>query len=99
MRQPLAPMLFDDHDRAAAAAGRTSPVAKAKVSKQRRNPMRPPTFRVVPLAAWLTVRPKHRVVVRLHGNELLLNLRQQQLCFRQRQTQIGDLTKTLRPVD
>src|SRR6202034_1861995 len=33
MRQPLAPMLFDDHDRAIAAAGRASPVAKAKVSK------------------------------------------------------------------
>jgi hypothetical protein len=32
MRQTLAPMLFDDHDRAAAEAGRTSPVAKAKVS-------------------------------------------------------------------
>lgn len=33
MRQPLAPMLFDDHDRAAAETARTSPVAKAKVSK------------------------------------------------------------------
>jgi hypothetical protein len=33
MRQPLAPMLFDDQDRAAADAQRTSPVAKAKVSK------------------------------------------------------------------
>jgi hypothetical protein len=33
MRQPLAPMLFDDHDHAAAEAGRASPVAKAKVSK------------------------------------------------------------------
>jgi hypothetical protein len=33
MRQPLAPMLFDDHDRAAAEAARVSPVAKAKVSK------------------------------------------------------------------
>jgi hypothetical protein len=33
MRQTLAPMLFDDHDRAAAEAARTSPVAKAKVSK------------------------------------------------------------------
>jgi hypothetical protein len=33
MRQPLAPMLFDDHDRAAAEAERASPVAKAKVSK------------------------------------------------------------------
>ena len=35
MRQPLAPMLFDDHDRA--AAERTSPVAKAKVSKAAQN--------------------------------------------------------------
>jgi hypothetical protein len=33
MRQPLAPMLFDDHDRATAEALRASPVAKAKVSK------------------------------------------------------------------
>jgi Transposase DDE domain len=33
MRQPLAPMLFDDHDRASAETGRTSPVAKAQVSK------------------------------------------------------------------
>lgn len=32
MRARLAPMLFDDHDRAAAAAERTSPVAKARVS-------------------------------------------------------------------
>jgi len=33
MRQTLAPMLFDDHDRVAAETGRISPVAKAKVSK------------------------------------------------------------------
>ena len=33
MRQSLAPMLFDDHDRASAEAERVSPVAKAKVSK------------------------------------------------------------------
>jgi transposase len=32
MRQALAPMLFDDHDRAAAEALRTSPVAKAQPS-------------------------------------------------------------------
>lgn len=32
MRQALAPMLFEDHDRAAAAALRPSPVAKAQVS-------------------------------------------------------------------
>jgi hypothetical protein len=33
MRKPLATMLFDDHDRAAAVAERTSPVSKARVSK------------------------------------------------------------------
>jgi hypothetical protein len=33
MRQPLAPLLFDDHDSGTAEAERTSPVAKAKVSK------------------------------------------------------------------
>jgi hypothetical protein len=32
MRQALAPILFDDHDRAAAEALRTSPVAMAKPS-------------------------------------------------------------------
>ena len=32
MRQKLAPMLFDDHDRAAAEAQRSSPVAKARPS-------------------------------------------------------------------
>jgi hypothetical protein len=33
MRQALAPLLFDDHDRATAAAARTSPVAAARVSR------------------------------------------------------------------
>jgi hypothetical protein len=33
MRRALAPILFDDHDRAAAAAARVSPVAKAEVSQ------------------------------------------------------------------
>ncbi len=32
MRQALAPMLFDDHDRAAGEASRSSPVAKAELS-------------------------------------------------------------------
>jgi hypothetical protein len=35
----------------------------------------------------------------LRSNNPLLNLRQQQLRFGQRQTQIGDLTKTIRPAD
>jgi hypothetical protein len=33
MRQPLAPMLFDDHDRASVDVERVSPVAKARVSQ------------------------------------------------------------------
>jgi hypothetical protein len=32
MRQALAPILFDDHNHAAAEASRTSPVAKAEPS-------------------------------------------------------------------
>ena len=32
MRRELAPLLFEDHDRPAAAASRTSPVARAEVS-------------------------------------------------------------------
>jgi len=32
LRRALAPLLFDDHDRAAAAAARPSPVAAARVS-------------------------------------------------------------------
>ncbi len=39
------------------------------------------------------------MVVGLHGNELLLNLRQQQLRLGQRQTKIGNLTQTIRPAD
>jgi hypothetical protein len=39
------------------------------------------------------------VVVGLHGNHLLLNLRQRLLRFGRRQTHLGDLTKTTRPCD
>jgi hypothetical protein len=45
------------------------------------------------------IRPEHRVGVDLRGNNLLLNLRQQLLCFGQRHTQVGDITKTVRPAD
>ena len=40
MRQALAPILFDDHDRASAESQRTSPVAKAKVSEAARRKAR-----------------------------------------------------------
>jgi len=35
----------------------------------------------------------------LRGNDLLLNLLQQLLRFRQRHTQVGNITKTIRPAD
>jgi hypothetical protein len=37
------------------------------------------------------------MVAGLRGNDLPLNLRQHQLRFGQRQAQVGDLTKTIRP--
>jgi hypothetical protein len=39
------------------------------------------------------------MVAGLRGNDLPLNLRQHQLRFGQRQAQVGDLTKTIRPAD
>jgi hypothetical protein len=39
------------------------------------------------------------MVVGLRGDDLLLNLCQQQLPFGQRQTQIGDFTETIRPAN
>ncbi len=61
--------------------------------------MRPPTLRVIPPAARLAGRAKHRVMVGLRSNNLLLNLRQQQFRFGQCQTQLGDLTEAIRPAD
>jgi hypothetical protein len=61
--------------------------------------MRPPTLRVIPPAARLTLWAKHHVVGGLRGNDLLLNLRQQQLRFGQCQTQMGNLTKPIRSAD
>jgi hypothetical protein len=50
-------------------------------------------------AARLAVRPKHRVVVRLRSDDILLNALQQLLRFGQRQPQVGELAKTIRPAD
>jgi hypothetical protein len=69
------------------------------LAEQGRDLMRPPTLRVIPPATRLTVWAKHRVVVGLCGNDLLPNLRQQQLPFGQCQTQISDLTKPIRPAN
>jgi hypothetical protein len=51
------------------------------LAEQGRDPMRSPTLCVIPPAARLTVWAKHRVVVSLRGNDLLLHLRQQPLRF------------------
>jgi hypothetical protein len=66
---------------------------------QRRNPVRLPVLYMTIPAAGPAVRPKHRVIVGLRGNDTLLNARQQLLRFGQRQTQAGDIAKTTRPAD
>jgi hypothetical protein len=52
---------------------------------------------MAPSDAGTAVRPQHRVVVGLRGDDLLLNLRQQMLPLGQCQTQLGDIHKTIRP--
>jgi hypothetical protein len=60
MRQALAPLLFDDHDRAAAQARRRSPVAKATVSPaaQRKPPARAPVIRSTAFAPCSPIWPR-----------------------------------------
>jgi Transposase DDE domain len=56
MRQALAPLLFDDHDRQAAAAVRISPVAAAKVSPAARaKAQRRRTAEGQPVHSWRTL--------------------------------------------
>jgi hypothetical protein len=76
------------------------------LAEQRRNPVTPPIFHVASAAAWLTVRPKNRVVPGLRSDGLLLNSHQPMLCLGQRQpslagsvAQVCDVTETIRPTD
>ena len=56
LRQAWAPLLFDDHDRPAAAAARTSPVAKARVSAAARaKAERKRTADGQPVHSWATL--------------------------------------------
>ena len=56
MRQALAPILFDDHDRPAAAAARASPVAAAKLSPAARaKAQRRRTAEGQPVHSWRTL--------------------------------------------
>jgi hypothetical protein len=52
---------------------------------------------MAPPAAGTALRPQHRVVVGLRGDNLLLNFRQQMLPLGQCQTQLGDIDKTIGP--
>jgi Transposase DDE domain len=74
MRQKLAPLLFDDHDRPAAEAQRTSPVAKAEPSPAARRK-----------AASKQTEPVGGVVLPVHGFRTLLNdlatLTRNVICF------------------
>jgi Transposase DDE domain len=74
MRQKLAPLLFDDHDRPAAEAQRTSPVAKAEPSPAARRK-----------AASKHTAPMGGVVLPVHGFRTLLNdlatLTRNVICF------------------
>jgi hypothetical protein len=68
------------------------------LAEQRRDPTRTPTLRVVPPTARLTVWA-NIAWWRACAATARSNLRQQELRFGQCQTQIGDLTKTIRPAD
>jgi len=54
---------------------------------------------MAPPATGTAIRPQHREVVGLRGDDLLLNLCQQLLPFGERQTQRGDIVKAIGPVE
>jgi hypothetical protein len=68
-------------------------------AEQRRDLMGPPVLHTASPAAGPAIRPKPPVLVGLRGDDLLLNTRQKLLRFGQRQTQMADIAKTIRPVD
>src|SRR5208283_3323778 len=87
MRQTLAPLLFDDHDRPAAEAQRTSPVAKAKPSPAARRK-----------AASKRTEPVDDVALPVHSFRTLLSdlatLTRNVICFGGRKLSIVTTTPT-----
>jgi hypothetical protein len=87
MRQKLAPLLFDDHDRPAAEAQRTSPVAKAGPSPAARRK-----------ATSKHTAPMGGVVLPVHGFRTLLNdlatLTRNVICFGGEKLSIAKTTPT-----
>ncbi len=87
MRQTLAPLLFDDHDRPAAEAQRASPVAKATPSPAARRK-----------AASKRTQPVDDVTLPVHSFRTLLNdlatLTRNVVCFGGRKLSIVTTTPT-----
>ena len=71
----------------------------AHPAKQGRDLAQPPVLEVTSPAAGRAVRPQNRVIVGLHGNNRLLNVRQKPLRLHQRQPRVRDITKTAGPAD
>src|SRR6266567_8661198 len=61
--------------------------------------MQPPVLHMASPAAESAIRSQNPVGVCLCGGDLLLKTRQKLLRLGQSQTQIGDIAKTIRPVD
>ena len=85
----------------ASAASRTAKSGKPHrdLAEKRGNPMLPVVFHPANQAAALAIRPPNGMTPGLRGNNLLLEARQQQLPFCQRQTESGDIVEIIRPAD
>ena len=89
------------HTRLDAIAGRAEEPRKphCHLAEQRRDAMPPPILQVAFPTTGSATRPQQPMAVGLSGNDRSLNARQQELRFRQRQTQIRDIAKTFRATD
>ena len=88
----------------ASFASATSSTAKSgkphrDLAEQRGNQMVPIIFHPADQTTASAIRPPNGMAPGLRGNDLLLETRQQQLPFCQRQTEIGNIAKIIRPVD
>src|SRR5712671_3105589 len=68
-------------------------------AEQGRDLVKPPVLDVTSPAAGRAIRPQSRMIVGLHGNNRLLNVRQKLLCLGQRQPHIPDIAKVDGPAD
>ena len=78
-----------------AASAQKPRMLQSHLAERRRDSVRLPVFHAACLATRPAVRPKRRMDGGLIGDNLLLNLHQQLLCFAQRDTQVGNIAKTI----